>query len=67
MRLRGTVKWYNPDKRMGYISRNDEVDVFVHQSGLDGVKELTKEQVVSFEIEETEKGPKAVRVRVEKQ
>ena len=29
----GTVKWYNPDKKFGFITLKDGTDVYVHASG----------------------------------
>jgi CspA family cold shock protein len=48
----GTVKWFNPDKGYGFISREDGDDVFVHFSEIEGegFKTLDEGQAVSFEI-----------------
>ena len=60
----GTVKWFNESKGFGFISREDGNDVFVHYSSVqgDGYKTLAEGDRVSFEIEESPKGPKAVNV-----
>lgn len=62
--VNGTVKWFNASKGFGFISRDEGPDVFVHHSSLsgDGFKSLTEGDLVSFEIEDGEKGPKAVNV-----
>ena len=48
----GTVKWFNPDKGYGFISREDGDDLFVHYSEIqmDGFKTLDEGQAVEFEI-----------------
>jgi CspA family cold shock protein len=62
--IKGTVKWFNESKGFGFISREEGSDVFVHYSSIqgDGYKSLTEGDLVSFEIEEGQKGPKAVNV-----
>lgn len=62
----GVVKSYNKDKGFGYITPGDGgKDLFVEQSGIleHGEPSLEEGQTVEYEIEETEKGPKAVRVK----
>ena len=48
----GTVKWFNPDKGYGFISREGGDDLFVHYSEIqmDGFKTLDEGQAVEFEI-----------------
>ncbi len=59
--VKGTVKWFNESKGYGFITREDGGDVFVHYTAIqgDGYKTLSEGDVVSFEIVESEKGPKA--------
>ena len=47
----GTVKWFNPDKGYGFISREGGDDLFVHFSEIqsDGFKTLDEGQKVTFE------------------
>ena len=59
----GTVKFFNISKGFGFITPDDGAkDVFVHQSAL--TDKIAEGDQVSFEIEETEKGLKAVNVRL---
>jgi len=62
--VEGTVKWFNESKGFGFISREGGPDVFVHYSSLsgDGFKSLIEGDPVSFEVEDSPKGPKAVNV-----
>ena len=48
----GTVKWFNPDKGYGFISREDGDDLFVHYSEIqmDGFKTLDEGQAVEFDV-----------------
>ena len=61
----GTVKWFNPDKGFGFISREDGDDVFVHFSAIqgDGYRNLDENQKVEFDVTQGPKGPQAANVR----
>ncbi|MCD6232177.1 cold shock domain-containing protein [Candidatus Aerophobetes bacterium] len=60
----GTVKWFDDRKGYGFIERENGKDVFVHFSNIqtDGFKSLEKGEKVSFEVEDTDRGPQAVKV-----
>jgi CspA family cold shock protein len=60
----GTVKWFNDSKGYGFISRENESDVFVHYSAIqsDGFKSLKEGQRVEFSVEQGDKGLQAVQV-----
>jgi CspA family cold shock protein len=72
--MEGTVKWFNAQKGFGFITPDDSSvsgkggDVFVHYSGIlsDGFKSLDEGQRVTFDVEQGEKGPQAVNVKVVK-
>lgn len=60
----GTVKWFNAEKGVGFIEREDGDDVFVHFSGIatDGYKTLEEGQKVEFDITEGQRGEQATNV-----
>ncbi len=61
----GKVKWYNETKGYGFIEQENGDDVFVHRTGLENAyDELEPEQEVEFDIEEGERGLKAVNVTI---
>jgi cold shock protein len=61
----GKVKWYNPEKGFGFLTRDDGAEVFVHSSALpSGTNELRSGQRVEFGIVEGRKGPQALQVRI---
>lgn len=62
----GTVKWFDNEKGFGFIEIDgSEEDAFVHYSDIemDGFATLKEGQKVSYELQHSEKGPKAVDVR----
>ena len=66
MAVQGTVKWFNAEKGVGFISPdNGGADGFVHYSEIqmNGYKDLEENQRVEFEIGQGQKGPQAQGVR----
>ncbi len=62
----GIVKWFNPDKGYGFVSREDGDDLFVHFSEIqmDGFKTLEEGQEVTFDVTTGQNGkPQASNVR----
>ena len=61
----GTVKWFNPEKGFGFITRdNGEKDVFVHHTAIQGggFRTLTDGERVEFDVVQGQKGPAAENV-----
>jgi cold shock protein len=60
--MNGKVKFYNEGKGFGFIEADDGKDYFVHQTGLNEGVILRENDAVSFDVEEGDRGPKAVNV-----
>lgn len=60
----GTVKWFNDKKGYGFIRQEEGREIFVHYSSINqaGFKTLSEGEFVSFEIEESQRGPVAKNV-----
>ena len=60
----GTVKWFNETKGFGFITSEDGTDVFAHFSAIqgDGFKTLAEGEAVTFEVENGDKGPRAINI-----
>jgi len=63
--MNGTIKKLLSDKGFGFISREGEAkDLFFHSKSLVGVQftELHEGDAVTFDVEDSPKGPNAVNV-----
>jgi cold shock CspA family protein len=64
--MTGTVKKVVADRGFGFIVAEDGAEYFFHRSGVDSslnFDSLSAGEQVSFEIERSDKGPRAGRVR----
>ncbi len=62
--MKGKVKWFSSKKGYGFIDCEDGRSIFVHYTDIqsDGYKTLNEGDEVTFDVQETEKGPKAINV-----
>ncbi len=60
----GTVKWFNDKKGFGFIEQEEGGDIFVHHSAINmsGFKTLSEGDRVTFDVEESDRGPTAKNV-----
>ena len=64
----GKIKKLVRDRGFGFISDTDGNEVFFHQSSLVGVAfdALKEDENVEFDVEKSDKGPRAVNVSIAK-
>lgn len=61
----GIVKWFSNKKGYGFIEQDEGPDIFVHYSSIDmpGFKTLRGGDRVSFEVNDSDRGPEANKVK----
>ena len=61
----GRVKWFSDEKGFGFIEQDNGADVFVHHSSItmDGFRTIAEGQAVEFDLEQSDRGPRAANVR----
>jgi len=60
--MKGTVKFFNNMKGFGFIAGEDGKEYFVHETGLNEGVSLNENDAVEFDVEQGDRGPKAVNV-----
>ena len=63
--MKGKIKFFNETKGFGFIIGEDGNQYFVHTTGLNSGVKVSENDAVTFEIEQGDKGPKAVKVSKE--
>lgn len=60
-RLRGSVKWFDPEKGWGFIRLDGGDEVFVHHSDIEGsgFRSLRDGAEVELDVERADRGPRA--------
>ncbi len=66
--MKGTVKMFNKEKGYGFIHAEDNRDYFFHYSALimdepDAYKIADKGEHVEFDVQESDRGPRAANVK----
>ena len=60
--MEGITKWLSPKKDFGFITSQGK-NYFVHISDVEQKSKLEKGDKVSFEVKETRRGLRAIKVR----
>lgn len=60
--MKGNVKFFNQGKGFGFIAAEDNKDYFVHINDVNEGVELNDSDAVTFDVEQGDRGPKAVNV-----
>ncbi len=62
--MTGRVKWFSAEKGFGFLEREDDGDVFVHFSAVngEGFRTLNEGERVEFDVVDGDRGPQAANV-----
>ena len=63
--MKGKVKFFNEGKGFGFIAGEDGKEYFVHQTGLAEGVVIRENDAVTFDVEQGDRGPKAVNVALD--
>jgi len=61
--MKGKVKMFNVERGFGFITGDDGKDAYVHSSAIEGGTALAAGDVVEYEVEAGERGPRAKAVK----
>ena len=60
---KGTVARWLGGRGYGFIKSEDGKEIFVHNSDIQGKSSLAEGEKVEFEVTDTDRGPRAVKVK----
>ena len=61
--MKGTIKWYNERKGFGFITGEDEKEIFVHRTAIPTETSLNEGDQVEYEIEDSDRGQRATKIK----
>jgi len=61
--MKGTIKWYNERKGFGFITGEDEKEIFVHRTAIPPETSLNEGDQVEYEIEDSDRGQRAINIK----
>ncbi len=61
--MKGKVKMFNTERGFGFLTGEDAKDVYVHSSAIEGGVALAPGDAVEYEVEASERGPRAKNVK----
>jgi CspA family cold shock protein len=61
--MKGKIKMFNTARGFGFITGDDGKDVYVHSQAIEGGVALAPGDVVEYEVEASERGPRAKGVK----
>jgi cold shock protein len=61
--MKGKVKMFNTARGFGFITGEDGKDVYVHTTAIEGGAALNIGDSVEYEVETSERGPRAKNVK----
>jgi len=61
--MKGKVKFFNTMRGFGFIAADNGKEIFVHQSALQPGVVIKDNDSVTFDVEEGDRGPRAVNVK----
>jgi CspA family cold shock protein len=61
--MKGTVKWYNARKGYGFITTEEENEVFVHRTAIPMGTYLNEGDAVEFDVEDSDRGKQAKNIK----